>query len=92
MWRGELPLVSAFWDWAVIGGIVVNGATSVLFFVLLMNDYPLTALIVGYACSVPYNALVTVGVWRSADRHPDRKTANLAKIVTTVGMTLLSIT
>jgi hypothetical protein len=93
LWRGELPLIQAFWDWAAIGGIVVNGATSILFFTLLMNDRPLTALILGYAISVPYNLLVTVGVWRSADRHPGNPThAKLAKIVTTASMAILSIT
>ena len=37
LWRGELPLPQAFWVWAVIGGLLVNGATSALFLTLLVG-------------------------------------------------------
>ena len=51
------------------------------------------ALVAGYALSVPYNIVVTVGVWRSAERYKGgRRWANLARFVTVVGMILLSIT
>ena len=32
LWAGEVPLHRAFWDVAVIGGLTVNLATSMLFF------------------------------------------------------------
>ncbi len=93
LWRGELPLASAFWDWAVLGGIVVNGGTSILFYVLLMNDVPAFWLVLAYLAPLPYNALVVVGVWRAAERHPgDPRHATLAKAVTAAGMLLLSVT
>ena len=93
LWRGDLPLPQAFWNWAVGGGIAVNGLTSILFLILIMNDYILAAFIVGYALSVPYNVVVTVGVWRSAGRYEgDRRWADLARIVTVAAMTILSLT
>ena len=93
LWRGELPLAIAFWNWAVFGALAVNGTTTLLFFVLLMNERPLAALLAGYVVSVPYNMVVAVGVWRSAGRYEgDPRLRNLARIVTVVGMLLLSLT
>lgn len=93
LWRGELALGQAFWNWAVIGGLVINAATSVFFLFLMMNDRPITAFIAGYAPSIPYNIIASVGVWRSAGHYPgERHWADLARAVTIVGMVLLSVT
>ena len=93
LWQGELALENAFWNWAVFGGLIVNVASSVLFGFQIMADRPVSALIVGYAFSVPYNIIVSVGVWRSAERYPGgRRWADLARIVTVIGMILLSVT
>ena len=93
LWRGELPLPEAFWNWAVLGGLAVNGITSILFLALIVGDYPVTAIVVGYVFSVPYNIIVAVGVWRSAGRYRgERRWADLARVVTVIGMALLSIT
>ena len=91
--QGELALENAFWNWAVFGGLIINVSSSALFLFLIMADRPNSALIVGYAFSVPYNVIVSVGVWRSAGRYAgDRRWANLARIVTVIGMILLSVT
>jgi len=93
LWSGEMPLVRAFWVYAATVGIALNLATSTLFLVLLTADRPLAALAAGYFGSVPYNVVVTVGVWRAADRHQgDRTHAVLARFVTLVGMALLTVT
>lgn len=93
LWRGELPLVNAFWNWAVIGGFAVNAATSILFLLLVMADRPLAAIIAGYAFSLPYNLLATVAVWRSAAHYDgDPRWAGIARIVTVAMMALLSLT
>ncbi len=92
LWRGELTLQNAFWNWAVFGGLTVNVVTTALFLFLITADRPISALIVGYAFPVPYNAIVLVGVWRSAERFAgERRLADLARIVTVIGMVLLSI-
>jgi hypothetical protein len=93
LWLGELPLHRAFWNWAVAGGLAVNAATSILFLGLIVAGFPVTAVVAGYACSVPYNVVVAVGVWRSAGRYRgEKRWADAARIVTVVGMTVLSVT
>ena len=58
-----------------------------------MADRPIAAFILSYALSVPYNILVTAGVWRSAERYTgERKWADLARIVTISDMIFLSVT
>jgi hypothetical protein len=93
LWRGELDLQDAFWTWAVIGGLAVNAVTSFALFLLVTIDQPAPALAAGYGISVPYNLVVTVGVWRAAGRYDGpRRWAEAARIVTVAGMILLSVT
>jgi hypothetical protein len=93
LWLGELPLVEAFWTWAIGIGLLVNVTTSVLFLALITADRPWAALFVGYVLSVPYNVLAAVGVWRSAAHYQGHGGhAELARIVTVVVMLLLSVT
>ncbi len=93
LYRGELPLDTAFWNWAVFGGLIVNIISSVLFLVLIMEDQPLWAFLAGYAYSVPYNVIATVGVWRSARHYEGNpRWAEIAPIITLAGMTLLTVT
>ena len=93
LWLGELPLGEAFWTWAISIGLVVNLMTSVLFLIMITLDRPWAALIFGYAPSVPYNALVTVGVWRPASRYQGPAAhADLARIATLLVMLLLTVT
>jgi len=93
LWRGELALADAFWNWAVFGGLAINGATTALLLFLVMADRPISGLIAGYAFSVPYNVIVSIGVWRSAEHYAgEPRWADLARIVTIIGMVLLSVT
>lgn len=93
LWRGELPLADAFWNWAVLGGLVVNLGTSGLFLAALAADRVILAFFVGYAVPLPYNLAVTVGVWRAAARYAgDRRWAELARAATITGMVLATLT
>lgn len=93
LWLGCLPLADAFWTWAVLGGLVVNLASSALCLWLVVVDRPVVALAVGYLPSVPYNVVVCVGVWRAAARYQGpREWANLARAVTLVAMLVFSLT
>ena len=59
---------------------------------LMVGEQLVAALIVGYLLSVPYNIVVCVGVWRSADRYDgDPSLAQLAKLAVVTGMIVLSI-
>lgn len=93
LWRGEVPLATTFWTWAVLGGLLVNGATTGLFLVLVARDLPILAFVVGYVLSVPYNVFAIVGVWRAADRYAgDRTWAETARVVALVGLIVLTLT
>lgn len=93
LWHGELPLGETFWSWAVLGGLLVNGATSGLFLALVAWDLPVLALVVGYGLSVPYNLFVMVAAWRAADRYAgDRALAETARIAALVGLVVLTLT
>ncbi|WP_237212989.1 hypothetical protein [Falsiroseomonas oryziterrae] len=93
LWRGEMPLPTAFWSVAVAGGLVVNVTTTLAFLALIARDQPLAALIAGYVLSVPYNIVAAVGVWRAAGRYAGPPHwAQAARVVTVVWMTLLSLT
>ena len=88
-----MPLGEAFWTYAVVGGLAVNLTTSLLFLFLVLADWLLAALVVGYGLSVPYNVVALVGVWRAAERHEGEPAqAELARIVTLIGMILLTVT
>jgi len=93
LWHGELALQNAFWNWAVLGGLMVNVVTSALFLLLIMADKPVLALLVGYGLSLPYNIIVAAGVWRSAEQFQgQRRRAELAKFTVVIWMILLSVT
>lgn len=92
LWSGALALDEAFWTWAVTIGLLVNIATSLLFLALIFQDMPIAALLAGYAVSVPYNVVATVGVWRSAARYQGPPLhADLARIATVVLMAALTV-
>jgi len=93
LWRGEVPLHDVFWNWAIIGGLAVNGLTTAGMFILLAMERPVAALVIGYVCSVPYNFFIAVAVWRSADRHPgSRRAANIMRYTAAIMLFLISFT
>lgn len=93
LWRGELPLGEAFWNWAVLGGLLVNITTSIGFLWLIMAGQMIPAWIVGYGMSLPYNLVATVGTLRSAARaDADPRWAGTARIAVVLLMGVLSLT
>lgn len=87
-----MPLAEAFWTWAVLVGLLVNMLTTMGFLWLIMAEQRLAAFIVGYGCSIPYNIVAAVGVWRSAGRpDADPRWAGAARLVAVLGMTILSL-
>lgn len=92
-WRGETDLKSAFWSWVILGGLIVNLSSSLLFLTFIVRDLPWVALVLGYAYSLPYNAVAMVGLWRSAGRYdgPDYH-ADLARSATVLLLVGLSVT
>jgi hypothetical protein len=93
LWRGEVPLEQTFWTWGVLVALVVNMSTTVGSYVLLTEDRPVAAFVVGYLMSVPYNLFMLVAVWRAVARfEEDPRVARRTRIFTVLWMTLLSLT
>jgi len=93
LWRGGYTLAEAFWTWAVLVALVVNLSTTIAFFWLIMANQYVAAIIVGYVCSIAYNIVAGVGVWRSAGRpDADPRWAGTARLAVVLGMTILSLT
>jgi hypothetical protein len=93
LWKGEVALDVAFWNYAVIGGIAVNLATSFSFLFFISLEMPVIAFIAGYGVSLPYNLIATIGVCRAAARaDPASQKAKLYPLITLAGMLLLSVT
>jgi len=68
LWAGDLALSTAFWTYAVVYGLVLNLACTVLsvgFY--LLADNAVIAFII-HLLPLPYMGFAAVGVWRSADR------------------------
>lgn len=67
-WRGEIPLRRAlWWDMALVGS-VVNLAAMLAALLLFARGAPDLLGAVVYFAPLPYNLLLVVSVWRSAER------------------------
>jgi hypothetical protein len=66
LWRGEIPLASAFWRYAIIYGTLANLFATLLTLALLSAGTPGAIATAVFLLPLPYNILAGVGVWRSA--------------------------
>jgi hypothetical protein len=92
LWAGQLPLEQAFWHYAVSYGLLINLVTHLAFLALIMRDANIALIALAFALPVPYNVLVTVAVWRSANYYPGPKTwAEWARVGTVIWMVVLTL-
>ncbi len=92
LWAGEVPLKQAVWQYAVGYGLLLNIITTLAFLALIARDANTALIVLAFASPVPYNFLVVVAVWRSANRYPGSETwADLACIGTVIWMVVLTI-
>ncbi len=69
LWRGEIGLVSAFWEGAVVYGTFIHVVLTGLAYGAFVAGAPFWIAVLLFFAGAPYTLLVTVGVWRSADRY-----------------------
>lgn len=82
LWAGDMPLVKAFWDYAILYGLVLNGLTTIAALALYTTDLPAAVGFAVFLLPLPYNLFVLVAVWRSAARYAGpRHWAEAARIV-----------
>ena len=91
-WRGGLPLGRAFWGWGFVGGALVSLFSTGLVLALVAADAPNWLPLLVFAAHIPWNLVLLVGVWRSAERaEVSRDTANLARIAIVLWVVALSV-
>jgi len=85
LWRGDLPLGQAFWEYAIAYGTIVNVVATAAAIAAVVAGL-LDAVGVGlFLLPVPYILTAVVGVWRSAQRYEGPpKWAFLAKVAVIV--------
>lgn len=82
LWVGDVPLPRAFWQYAIVGGFLVNLVATILVMILAANDAAIVWQAVVFCLPIPYNILMFVAVWRSSDKYRGRPLwANLARLV-----------
>jgi hypothetical protein len=69
LWRGELPLARAFWEYAVVYVALANLFATGAALSVLAAGLPALLAAVLYLLPVPYIVIAVVGVWRSADAY-----------------------
>ena len=93
LWSGDLPLPIAFWRYGIAWGLVINGITTVMTIMTVLANAPVWILVPVHLLPTPYNILVLVGIWRSAARFEgEPKWANLARMISLIGITVLTLT
>jgi heme/copper-type cytochrome/quinol oxidase subunit 2 len=85
LWRGEVGLASAFWEYAVVFGTFANVVMTASAYGAFVAGAPFWLAVLIFFLAAPYTFLVTVGVWRSADRYQGPpKWAHAARIAVVV--------
>lgn len=92
LWAGEVPLGRVFWSYAIgLGSLLSVLATLAAMAALTVDGAELIGLGL-YALPIPYNVLMVVAVWRSADAYAGpRLWADLARTVVLIWAVLASI-
>lgn len=73
LWRGQLPLETAFWRYAILYGLVLNAVATGAALVLILRDASIALAVILHLLPVPYSVVAMCGVWRSADRYSGPK-------------------
>ncbi len=91
LWLGDVPMGEAFWRYTAAYGLLLNGVTHALFFALLVRDANIIYIALAFILPIPYNILMIVAVWRSADRYlGPKRWAEMARIAATIWMIVLT--
>ena len=85
LWRGEVPLRTAFWEYAVVYGLVINVISVGGALINHALGGPIVVTSALFLLHDPYMLLVAVAVWRSAARYSGHRLwADLARAAVTV--------
>jgi hypothetical protein len=82
-WRGEVPLRVAFWWDMVCVGTAINLAAGLAGMLLLAADMLTVIAVIVFFSPLPYNVLLVLSVWRSAEKSagPATVATQLAAVI-----------
>jgi hypothetical protein len=69
LWRGQLPLARAYWEFGVVYVVLANLCATGAALGALASGLPAALAVVIFLLPVPYVLVAVVGVWRSADAY-----------------------
>lgn len=92
LWRGEIELARAFWEFGIGWGTLIHLIATGLAFAAIVAGLPAWLAVLVYFLPLPYAVLVVVGVWRSAERYrgPSER-ARLARIGIVIWAALVTV-
>jgi hypothetical protein len=83
-----MPVRESFWSWLVLRGLLLNAGCTLGALVLVAAAPDATPLlwlaVLLHLAAVPYNLVCLVGIWRSAARTPEDRTADALKVAAIV--------
>lgn len=81
LWRGDIPLGQAFWEYAIAYGTIANIVATATAIATVAAGLPVVLTIFLLLLPLPYILIAVVGVVRSADKYQGpSKWAKRAKI------------
>lgn len=82
LWRGDMPLVHAFWSHAVLYAALASLTATVTAYGMIAAGLPSLLAAVVYLAPTPYIAMTVIGTWRSAGHYRGRPIwRDLARVV-----------
>lgn len=69
LWKGQLPLAQAFWEFAVLYMMLANLCATGVALGVLAAGLSVALAVVIFLLPVGYIVVAVVGVWRSADAY-----------------------
>ena len=85
LWKGELPLGQAFWEYAIAYGTIANIVATIVAIAAATTGLPDVITIAIFLLPLPYILTAVIGVVRSANRYQGpRNWAGMAKVAVIV--------
>ena len=91
LWRGEIPLARVFWEYAIAWGTLINLLCTGAALVVFVKAGPAWLGLLLHFAAIPYNILVTVSVWRAADRERANAPTNFARMAIAVWFVVMLV-
>ena len=88
---GTVPLGTVFWRDMMLVGTLLAVASTALALAVFASNAPMALGVIVFLSPLPYNVLVTMGVWKAANRATPvwRDLARIAALLWLIAATIL---